>query len=483
MTEKIICGNCKAELHPTQRSLTCPQCSAYEVKFNYTYNDNKLPQIKPNERGIWRFKEFLPSFTKNITLGEANTPIHPTRHIFKDKINSYLKTEGKNPTGSFLDRVSPLMISDALSIEMDSVVCASDGNLGASVSAYCAAAQLPCFCVVPKSTSPEKRTQMLAFGAEVIDFGKTIDESLDLAKKMIEKGRYQATPEFNILALEGTKTIAYEIIEQLMSKDPTTNLDYVVVPMGSGSLLYSIWQGFKQAKQFGLLSSNSILPKIIGVQVKGFDPIAKAFQTGKGKQSIIFHSKREDSVANAIRVDNPLFGEKAIQSLEESNGIAVSVTEEELITASKMLGKHEGIYAELSSATVIAAVSKLIKEEKLTKNSNILSVITASGFKTSQAFEKGTSRVKKVESFRSMGTKVEILRIIDSGESTFGYGIWKSLGQTITLQAVYQHLKELDQQLNLITEFESTDRQKKYQVTTKGKQLIIKMKELEELLS
>jgi threonine synthase len=483
MTEKIFCENCKAELYSTQRSLTCPQCSAKDVQFHYIFKRNENPQIIPDERGIWRFKEFLPSFTKNVSLGEANTPIHPTSHIFKDKIRLFLKIEGKNPTGSFLDRMSPLMISDALSRKMDSVVCASDGNLGASVSAYCAAAQLPCFCVVPKSTSPEKRTQMLAFGAEVVDYGKTIDESLDLATKMIEKGRYQATPEFNILAFEGTKTIAFEIVEQLMNKDSVFNLDYVVVPMGSGSLLFSLWLGFKQAKQFNLIPSNQKLPKIIGVQVKGFDPITKAFQTGTNGQVISSQSIRKESVASAIRVDNPLFGDKAIKSLEESNGIAVSVTEDELINASKLLGKHEGIYAELSSATVIAAVSKLIKEEKLTKDSRILSVITASGFKTSQAFQKGTSRVKKVESFRSMGTKVEILRIIDSSESNFGYGIWKSLGQTITLQAVYQHLKELQQQLNLIVELESTDRQKRYQLTSKGKQLIIKMKELEELLS
>ena len=165
---------------------------------------------------------------------------------------------------SFLDRMSPLMISDALSRKMESVVCASDGNLGASVSAYCAAAQLQCFCVVPKSASPEKRTQMLAYGAEVVDYGKTIEESLDLARKMIEKGRYQATPEFNIMAFEGTKTIAFEIVEQLMNKDSGSNVDYVVVPMGSGSLLYSIWLGFKQAKQFDLIPSDYKLPKIIG---------------------------------------------------------------------------------------------------------------------------------------------------------------------------------------------------------------------------
>jgi threonine synthase len=477
MKESIECLNCQAELYALQRAPTCPQCSATEVIFKYTI-DQSQPQILPKEQGIWRYKELLPSFKRTITLGEASTPIHKARYLFKDKLQLHLKIEGKNPTGSFLDRVSPLMVSDALSRNMQAVVCASDGNLGASLSAYCAIARLQCYCVVPKSTSPEKRTQMLAYGAEIVDYGKTIDESLDLATKMIEKGKYQATPEFNILTLEGSKTIAFEMVEQLLSKQ---SLDYVVVPMGSGSLLYSIWVGFKQAKEFGLLPIKTTLPKIIGVQVAGFDPITKAYQNGDSSK-VISSKTKKNSVASAILVQKPTFGVKAIQSLEESNGLAVSVTEKELITASKQLGKHEGIFAELSSATVIAAVTKLLETKQLPKDSTILSVITASGFKTTQAFEKGSSHTKRVESFRSMGTKAEILQIINSGGSNFGYGIWKSLGETITLQAVYQHLRELSNDL-LIVEIDGLDRQKRYELTTKGKKIIKKMQELEDLLA
>jgi DNA-binding PadR family transcriptional regulator len=112
----------------------------------------------------------------------------------------------------------------------------------------------------------------------------------------------------------------------------------------------------------------------------------------------------------------------------------------------------------------------------------MLAIITASGMKTSRAFQKSTTQDKKVESLRSMGTKIEILKIINNKDSNFGYGIWKSLGQLISLQAVYQHLKEL-QKRELIIEIETKDRQKRYSITTKGKQLIKKMNELEELLS
>ena len=481
VTEKIVCKNCQAELNQLQRSHTCPQCSAALVEYEFDLSKTDLV-VKTSEKGIWRYRSFLPQFDKTISLGEGQTPLRKALHLFQDKVNLFLKIEGSNPTGSYLDRISPLMVSDAINRDMQSLVCASDGNLGASLSAYCAAAQIKCFCVAPKSTSPEKRTQMLAYGAEVIDYGETIDDSLDLAVKMIEKGRYQATPEFNILTIEGAKTISLEIIEQQNTFGSLQELEYIIIPMGSGGLLYSIWKGLKQAKEFNLIPSNQKLPKIIGVQVEGYDSITKSFDAGNSIQEITKKNISKNKLADAIMVRNPIFGEKAVQSIKESNGIAISVSEKEIIAASKLLGKKEGIFAELSSATVIAAVDNLLKEKILPQNATMLAIITASGMKTSRAFQKSTTQDNKVESLRSMGTKIEVLKIINSKESNFGYGIWKSLGQMISLQAVYQHLKEL-QKRELIIEIETKDRQKRYSVTTKGKQLIKKMNELEELLS
>jgi len=481
VTEKIVCKNCQAELNPLQRSHTCPQCSAALVEYEFDLSETDLT-VKTSEKGVWRYRSFLPQFEKAISLGEGQTPLRKALHLFQNKVNLFLKIEGSNPTGSYLDRVSPLMVSDAMNRNMQSLVCASDGNLGASLSAYCAAAQIKCLCVVPKSVSPEKRTQMLAYGAEVVDYGETIDDSLDLAVKMIEKGRYQATPEFNILIIEGAKTISLEIIEQQNTFGSLQNLEYIIIPMGSGGLLYSIWKGLKQAKEFKLIPSDVKLPKIIGVQVEGFDSITKSFDAGNSIQKITTKNISKNKVADAIMVRDQIFGEKAVQSIKESNGLSISVSEKEIVAASKLLGKKEGIFAELSSATVIAAVDNLLKEKILPQNSSVLAIITASGMKTSRAFQKSTTQDKKIETFRSMGTKIEILKIIDTTDSNFGYGIWKSLGQTISLQAVYQHLKEL-QSREMISEFDSKDRQKRYSVSTKGKQLIKKMNELEKLLS
>ena len=293
---------------------------------------------------------------------------------------------------------------------------------------------------------------------------------------------YQATPEYNLLTIEGSKTVAHEIVYQLLfQKSNLPWIEYIVVPIGSGRLLYSLWKGFKEAKKFGLIK-NQKLPKIIGVQLKGHDSITNAIKSGDTEPKEIKRGVRVDqSLGDAILTRYSLFGTKAIQSIRESNGTSVSISEKEMIDASKKLGKAEGVFAELSSATVIAALEKLTSEQFFTKDTVVLALITASGLKTSRAFQKSTSRIKKVESFRSMGTKVEILTIIDTEESNFGYGIWKALGQSLSLQAVYQHLKELSAGKH-IEEIESNERQKKYRLTEKGKKLIQKMKELEELL-
>ncbi|MFW9924213.1 MAG: pyridoxal-phosphate dependent enzyme [Candidatus Thorarchaeota archaeon] len=477
MKKRIICNNCHVELNNLQRSHVCPQCSTNDVEFDCSL-DSEPFRIRNNEQGIWRFKDVLPVFETRFSLGEGNTPLRKTSNLFKGKVEIFLKIEGNNPTGSYLDRLSPLMISDALGRKMNSMVCASDGNLGASLSAYCASAGLKSVCIVPRSSTPEKKVQMEAYGAEIIDFGETIDDSVELAKKMADQKRYQATPEFNLLTIEGSKIISYELIEQLTSSNDW--IDYLVIPMGSGRLLYSIWKGFKEAKKIGFLKKS--IPKIIGVQVKGYDSITTAIQAGEDEPKL---AKKEStssrSLADAILTRKSIFGIKAIQSITDSNGTSISVSEKQILQGSKNLGQAEGVFAELSSATVIAGIDQLLVDGYFNKDDKVFALITSSGLKTSQAFQKNTAREKKVESFRSMGTKVEILEIIQSSEANFGYGIWKALGQSLTLQAVYQHLKEL-QNGQHIQEIISSDRQKRYDLTEKGKKLIQKMKELEELL-
>lgn len=492
----IKCKNCKSILDKKQRSLSCPRCSAAAVEVFYELPENKSLKFNSNDPGIWHYQPLLPFFTHQITLGEGQTSLRRATRLLTNQLDLWFKIEGENPTGSFLDRTAALMVSDALDQQKNTVICASDGNLGASLSAYCAKAGLKSLCVVPKSASPEKKVQMVAHGAELIDYGETIDESLTFARKMVDKKTYQATPEYNLLASEGSKTIAFEIVEQYFTKGKSTSktkkglsekgIEFIIVPLGSGKLLYSLWKGFQQTQKFGLYPEDIPLPKIIGVQVKGFDQIAKAVQKGEqlppyeslGKKSQVIH---RNILADAILAQQSIFGKKALECINKSGGTAIAIEEDSLMSSSKKLGKQEGLFAEISSVTVIAGLEELLEQNYFEKNAVVVSILTASGLKTSQAFQKQTTTKKRVESFRQMGTKIEILELIQSEEADFGYGIWKALGQSISLQAVYQHLKELLEAKHIVVK-DSGGRQKNYEITDKGRQLLQKLQELEELI-
>lgn len=477
MRHIIKCTNCDATLGASQRSFVCPVCSARGVGYLHE-SPNPVNPVAPGGRGIWRFASLLPEFAERVSLDEGNTPTQRAARLFEDEISLWLKIEGKNPTGSFLDRVSALMVSDAVSRGMRALVCASDGNLGASISAYAAASQIDTTCIVPRTTSPEKKAQIHAYGAKLVEHGRNVDEATRHAQNMAGRDVYQATPQFNILSLEGEKTIALELAE-----NTHVTPEYLVVPVGSGGLLYSLWRGFQQARDFGLWPTTR-LPKLIGVQLEEYDPITQAFETGSEEPTQFGASgppTQQKRVADAILVNSPIFGREAIGAIRASGGSALSVSETEILRASKLLSTSEGVFAELSSATVIAAIDRLVGEGFFPPGAVVVAVITGTGLKTVQFIQETPPPNATLESFRTMGTKLDILHLIEAQTANSGTGIWKALGQALSRQAVYQHLKYLKQK-EFIAEQESHDRHKRYRVTPKGTALLQKMRELETLL-
>ncbi|GAB4314505.1 MAG: threonine synthase [Promethearchaeota archaeon] len=405
-------------------------------------------------------------------MGEGQTPLRPALHLHVDDFELFFKVEGENPTGSYFDRVSTLMVSDAVAWGASSVVCASDGNHGASVSAYCALAELPCRCLVPKGTPPGKVTQILAHGAELEEIGDSVDESVAAARRMTGPGAYQASPHLNLLSVEGAKTIAFEVAEEVDQPD------FVVVPLGSGLLLRSLWVGFQQAIKAGWCSWPKI-PKLVGVQAKDYDPFTKAFERGEDHPLAPQRAGQVHPLADALRFQNPLQGEAVIRAIRESNGTSVSVEDAEIRNASKLLGTKEGIYAEWSSAVVLAGINRLWDAGVVEPGARVLAVVTASGFKTS-GFPMRQSR-PGVDVFRGFGTKFRLLRLVSEGRATFGKAMWQAMGRRPSLQAVYQHLKDL-KAAGLIEEETSSDRQKRYSLTTKGQELVRRLVEIESFL-
>lgn len=378
-----------------------------------------------------------------------------------------LKDETRNPTGSFRDRAASLLVSDAWARGFKATVAASNGNIGASLAAYTAKAGLECHVVVPRRVDEGKLAQMLIYDADIEEHGEYVDESVERAEKWAaETGWYQATPELNPLAVEAQKTIAYELAEKAGQE-----IDVVVAAMGSGSTVYAVWKGFQELRELGLLDA---LPRLVGVQAEGCAPIVNAFHEGGQVRSV----ERAETKALAILVKRPLMGSLALAALKASKGSAVTVSDVEMLDGERLLARLEGVFVEPSSASTIASLPKLVENGTIARDETVVSLLTGSGLKTpgilTMLARRRRARVMRLQA----GMKVKILELLAS-EPTHGYDLWKGLGESITLQAVYQHLAALERR-GLIVRSDEAGR-KVYRLTGRGRRLLAALSELEAL--
>jgi len=462
---KLSCTECSAIFKPYPPKYKCPKCGGLlEYKLEY----EKLKGIEPSGPfNFWRYRKFMPEVRNVATLGEGGTPLHEAKRLGK-KIGIkkvFLKDETRNPTNSFRDRCAAFLVSNALDLKYKAVVCATNGNLGASLAAYCAKYGLICHVIVPKLVDIGKLAQMLIYDAIIEEHGEIVDESIEMAEKIVkETGWYQATAELNPLVIEAQKTIAYEIVEQ--SRVP----DWIIVSMGSGGTIYSLWKGFKELEKLGKIDTP---PKMIGVQAQGCSSIINEFLKIK-KQT-----RKPSTHALAILVKKPLQQKLAVKAIKESKGTAVSVLDQEIFTAEQEIAKLEGIFAEPASSATIAALEKLVNEGTIGKDEKAVCLITGSGLKATDVLQALTKKRKTVGIGLEISTKEKILRILSEKES-YGYEIWKELGKIMTRPAVYQHLNELEQH-GLVTSY-IKDGRKFFKITKRGIRIIRAIEELKILL-
>ncbi|MFX1255932.1 MAG: pyridoxal-phosphate dependent enzyme [Promethearchaeota archaeon] len=441
------------------------------------YTSQKVDIEKVNilcpEKGIWSFKSFLPDITTHLTLGEAHTPLLSLKRITGlEKLR--VKVESRNPTGSFRDRAAVVITSYAKSIGMQELWCATNGNFGASLSAYCASAGLKANVVVPRTVDIGKKSQIYAFGAQIIEKGEVLDQNVFqfVQEQAISNSAYQATPEFNILAIEGQKTLGLELSLE-------SQVETIIVPLGSGSLLYSIWRGLKDALANELLET---MPRLVGVQVEAFD------KTITSNNAIYSTSRAASLGASSLIVGQPFFAEPLRKILKSCDGVIVPISPEDLVPAAIELATEEGLFVEPGSASVIAATKKLVKEEQVDINRTV-AVLTGEGLKSPNIYaEHSRTSSRKVWGLgATITTKFEILEIIKKQESAFGYSIWHDLGgeRRMYRQAVYQHLRELvEKGLISISEISAEKRHRRYyKLTPKGIKALESMKNVVEILS
>ncbi|MFX1277117.1 MAG: threonine synthase, partial [Promethearchaeota archaeon] len=333
-----------------------------------------------------------------MTLGEGGTPLRASKKLGErlGVKNLFFKDETQNPTNSFKDRAAALLISHARSLDYHKVVCASNGNQGASIAAYTSLEGMECINIIPEDIDVGKRAQMIAYNSKIIIDGQTVDDALkDTLSPKYDK-YYQCTPEYNPLTIEAQKTIAYEIIEQI------ENPDWIIVPMGSGGLLISLWKGFLDLKEIEVIQE---IPRLVGVQSQVSSPIVNKYDR---VEEMIKNTKEIiKSYALGVLVKNPIYLDIAIKAIKDTKGVALAIPENLIISSSEDLARNEGIFAEPASALTIAALNILIQREKINPNDNIICVITGSGLKTPHVLEALSTRAKTAGPGGILSTKLK----------------------------------------------------------------------------
>ncbi|MHC1589566.1 MAG: threonine synthase [Candidatus Hecatellaceae archaeon] len=401
--ECIVCG----EKHGVEEPVyVCRKCGELlDVKYDYRELRGRLSKASLESRplSVWRYRELLPILddSKIVSLREGGTKLHHCQRL-GEKLGLkrlYVKTEGDNPTGSFKDRGMTVGITKALEYGMKAVMCASTGNTSASLAAYAAKAGIPCFVVIPAGKIAfGKLAQAVAYGAKIIQIEGNFDDALRLVMEASTKGRIYLLNSVNPYRVEGQKTLAYEVVDQLGGQAPSK----LIVPVGNAGNISAIWKGFKEYLELGFADR---LPQMFGVQASGAAPIVEAVR--EGAESIRPVEKPE-TVATAIRIGAPVNWRKALRAIRESNGAALAVADSEILEGQRMLARLEGLFVEPASAASIAGLKKFVEEDLIGEDEIVVCVATGHGLKDPDTPVKFGEKPLEVE-----GSLEEVERILE----------------------------------------------------------------------
>ena len=328
-------------------------------------------KLDGNLKGVWKYSSLLPVKTNPVTLKEGSTPLYRCRRI-EEMLKSagvnavvYVKHEGANPSGSFKDRGMTVGVTKALELGKKAVACASTGNTSASMAMYAAKAGIKAYVLLPAGkVALGKVAQALMHGARVIGIKGNFDQALAIVREICKTEGFYLLNSVNPFRLEGQKTIAFEIVDEIGVPDR------VILPVGNAGNISAIYKGFKELKRFGLTES---IPKMCGIQAEGANPVYMAV---KSKKDDIDPVLNPETVATAIRIGQPVNARKAIRAIYESKGVAEQVSDEEIIEAQKMLASKEGIGVEPASAASVAGLFKLAEKGIIENGERIVCITT-----------------------------------------------------------------------------------------------------------
>lgn len=315
---------------------------------------------------VEEYRSFLPvdENTPHVSLNEGHTPLIYCGAMSEMLgIELYGKYEGANPTGSFKDRGMVMAVTKAKEQGRKIVICASTGNTSASAAAYAARAGLKSIVVIPEGKiALGKLSQAVMYGAEIVSIEGNFDEALEIVKEVAQDGDIELVNSVNPYRIEGQKTGAFEIVEQLEGEAP----DILAIPVGNAGNITAYWKGFKEYHE----REQTGLPYMYGFQAEGASPIVQ--------NKVV---KNPETIATAIRIGNPASWDKAIDAIDSSNGLIDAVTDDEILEAYQLMTSKEGIFSEPASNASIAGLIKLHRAGKLVKGQKVVAVLTGNGLK------------------------------------------------------------------------------------------------------
>jgi len=385
--DTLRCRVCEAE-YPAVASGSCARCfGPLEPVYDWDELARTVTRqsIEAGPRSLWRYEALLPtSAPPNITGGPGWTQL-----VSAPRLASalgigevLLKLDHTNPTHSFKDRVVGVAAAKAEQLGIETLACASTGNLGNAVAARAAAGGMRSVVIYPNTVEPEKLLATAVYGGEMYAVRGTYDDCSRLIVELSGELDW-AFVNVNLRAYyaEGSKTLAFEIAEQLGWELP----DAVIAPIASGSLFTKIWQGFEQFRRLGLVEGPA--PRLYGGQAQGCAPVAHAYADERPVSPV-----RPDTVAHSLAIGAPADGDLATATARASNGAIYAVPEEDVGPNMSLLAGTSGVFGETAAGVTVGALRAAAAAGEIGENDRVVVLVTGTGLKTPQLIEARAGR-------------------------------------------------------------------------------------------
>ena len=376
----LQCRECKKEYESTFKYI-CDDCfGPLDVKYDFPTITKDT--FSNREHTYWRYFELLPIENKSniVSIGAGMTPLIKAEKL-GEKIglkNLYIKNDSVNPTFSFKDRPAGVAVSKAKEFGLSAVGCASTGNLASATAAHAAKGGFACHVFAPSDIEMAKITQALSYGANYIAVDGTYDDANRIAAQIGDsKGIGIVNINMRSYYVEGSKTLAFEVAEQLDWQVP----DQLIVPVGSGAMLNAICKGFEELQQVSLLNDIDNM-HMIAAQPHGCAPIVDAF---KKNSTDVIPVEYPDTVAKSLAIGDPGDGRYVLKRLKQYNGFAEECNNQEILDAILLLARTEGIFTEPAGGVSLAILQKMVEQGKIDKNDKVVCYITGNGLKATES--------------------------------------------------------------------------------------------------